>query len=238
MKVLIACEYSGRVRDAFLARGHEAISCDLLPTEVPGPHYQGDVTELLHMDAFVRHNDCVLTLQDAIMFKEIDGFPAYRVSEEGEIETCWQWGAFYAGMVAEKKWRQLPVKPNSKGYMPVNLRDVGGKGRRTHIHRLVAEVHVSPPPFENACVRHLDGNPLNNKAENLAWGTYLDNENDKLAHGTHRSRITNAKLTPGKMATAKKMRTEGATINAIAKTVGVSRPTISRLLSGATWRKP
>lgn len=46
-RILVACEYSGRVRDAFLARGHEAISCDLLPTDTPGPHYQGDVRDLL-----------------------------------------------------------------------------------------------------------------------------------------------------------------------------------------------
>ena len=50
MKVLVACEYSGRVRDAFAARGHYALSCDLLPTESPGNHYQGDVTALLHSD--------------------------------------------------------------------------------------------------------------------------------------------------------------------------------------------
>lgn len=50
MKVLVACEYSGRVRDAFAARGHYALSCDLLPTESPGNHYQGDVTALLHKD--------------------------------------------------------------------------------------------------------------------------------------------------------------------------------------------
>lgn len=40
MKVLVACEYSGRVRDAFLAMGHDAISCDLLPTDSQGPHYR------------------------------------------------------------------------------------------------------------------------------------------------------------------------------------------------------
>ena len=50
MKVLVACEFSGRVRDAFIAKGHDAISCDLLPTEKPGPHYQGDVL------AFIKHN--------------------------------------------------------------------------------------------------------------------------------------------------------------------------------------
>lgn len=47
MRVLIACEYSGRVRDAFLALRHDALSCDLLPTDSYGPHYQGDVTHLL-----------------------------------------------------------------------------------------------------------------------------------------------------------------------------------------------
>jgi hypothetical protein len=45
MRVLVACEFSGRVRDAFLANGHDAISCDLIPTEVPGPHYLGDLLD-------------------------------------------------------------------------------------------------------------------------------------------------------------------------------------------------
>ena len=49
MKILVACEYSGRVRDAFLARGHTAVSCDLAPTEVPGPHIQGDVLPVLNI---------------------------------------------------------------------------------------------------------------------------------------------------------------------------------------------
>ena len=60
MKVLVACEYSGAVRDAFIAAGHEAISCDLLPTEQPGPHYQGDVTNILNegWDLMVAHPPC------------------------------------------------------------------------------------------------------------------------------------------------------------------------------------
>lgn len=47
MRILVACEFSGVVRDAFRARGHDAWSCDLLPSERPGPHYQGDVVDLL-----------------------------------------------------------------------------------------------------------------------------------------------------------------------------------------------
>lgn len=50
MKVLVACEYSGTVRDAFIARGHDAMSCDLLPTDSPGPHYQGDIFDIIDKD--------------------------------------------------------------------------------------------------------------------------------------------------------------------------------------------
>ncbi len=60
MKVLVACEYSGRVRDAFLALGHDAMSCDLLPTDAPGPHYQGDVQDVLgqRWDLMIAHPPC------------------------------------------------------------------------------------------------------------------------------------------------------------------------------------
>ena len=60
MRVLVACEYSGTVRDAFRARGHDAMSCDLLPTDVPGPHYQGDVRDVLGegWDLMVAHPPC------------------------------------------------------------------------------------------------------------------------------------------------------------------------------------
>ena len=60
MRVLVACEFSGTVRDAFIARGHEAVSCDLLPTERPGPHIQGDVLEVLGdgWDLMVAHPPC------------------------------------------------------------------------------------------------------------------------------------------------------------------------------------
>lgn len=60
LRVLIACEYSGRVRDAFIAFGHDALSCDLLPTEQPGPHHQGDVRDLLGdgWDLLIAHPPC------------------------------------------------------------------------------------------------------------------------------------------------------------------------------------
>jgi site-specific DNA-cytosine methylase len=80
MKVLIACEYSGAVRDAFLRRGHDAMSCDLLPTEVPGPHYQGDVTDILGggWDLMIAHPPCThLAVSGARWFKD-------KVAEQAE----------------------------------------------------------------------------------------------------------------------------------------------------------
>jgi len=63
MKVLVACEFSGVVREAFAARGHDALSCDLLPTEIPGNHYQGDVFDLINdpayqFDLMIAHPPC------------------------------------------------------------------------------------------------------------------------------------------------------------------------------------
>jgi hypothetical protein len=60
MRVRVACEYSGTVRDAFIRAGHDAMSCDLLPTDVPGPHYQGNVLDVINdgWDLMVAHPPC------------------------------------------------------------------------------------------------------------------------------------------------------------------------------------
>lgn len=73
VKVLIACEYSGVVRDAFIAAGHDAMSCDLLPTEQPGPHYQGDVMDIVNdgWDLMIAHPPCThLAVSGARWFKD------------------------------------------------------------------------------------------------------------------------------------------------------------------------
>ncbi len=87
MRVLIACEYSGRVRDAFLALGHDAMSCDMLPTEVPGPHYQGDVRDVIDsvrltggmgFDLMIAHPPCThLAVSGSRWFKD-------KVKEQAE----------------------------------------------------------------------------------------------------------------------------------------------------------
>lgn len=78
MRVLVACEYSGTVRDAFIAKGHDAMSCDLLPTDAPGPHYQGDVFDVIDAgwDLMIAHPPCThLAVSGARHFadKRMDG---------------------------------------------------------------------------------------------------------------------------------------------------------------------
>lgn len=85
MKVLIACEYSGAVRDAFIRGGHEAMSCDLLPTDAPGPHYTGDVRDVLDYgwDLMIAHPPCThLSVSGSRHFgpKRMDGRQQAAVS--------------------------------------------------------------------------------------------------------------------------------------------------------------
>ena len=72
MRVLVACEFSGIVRDAFITNGHDSMSCDLLPSEAPGPHHMGDVREIIsdNWDLMIAHPPCThLAVSGARWFK-------------------------------------------------------------------------------------------------------------------------------------------------------------------------
>ncbi len=101
MKILIGCEYSGTVRDAFIALGHDAMSCDLLPTDKPGPHFQGDIFEKLkeRWDLIIMHPPCTaLAVSGNAWYGE--GMPKYEerlsaVEWTRELwrackEACWK----------------------------------------------------------------------------------------------------------------------------------------------------
>lgn len=84
MRVLVGCEYSGTVRDAFIKLGHDAMSCDLLPTDTPGPHYQGDVRDVIGdgWDIGIFHPPCThLSVSGARHFaaKRADGRQAQAI---------------------------------------------------------------------------------------------------------------------------------------------------------------
>jgi len=98
MKVLVACEFSGKVRDSFIKKGHEALSCDLLPSESNlGEHYQGDVRDILNdgWDLMIAHPPCThLSASGARWFSEglksrqlqIDALEFVKVLMDAPIE--------------------------------------------------------------------------------------------------------------------------------------------------------
>lgn len=109
LRVLVAREYSGVVRDAFTARGHYAMSCDLLPTDAPGPHYQGDVRDIMNdgWDLMIAHPPCTyLTnsgvrwlysedkrwqhlIDGAAFFRDLLHAPIPRVAVENPVMHGW-----------------------------------------------------------------------------------------------------------------------------------------------------
>lgn len=74
MRVLVACEYSGTVRDAFATAGHDAWSCDVLPTDAPGKHHQGDVTDILAdgWDLLIGHPPCTYMTNSGVAWLHKD----------------------------------------------------------------------------------------------------------------------------------------------------------------------
>lgn len=152
---MVACEYSGRVRDAFIAAGHDAMSCDLLPTESSGPHYQGDVRDVLNSewDLMVAHPPCThLAVSGARWFKDkqaeqaealefvrlLMNAPVHRIAIENPVSIIssrirrpeqiiqpWQFGH------GETKTTCLWLK-NLPPLMPTNIVD----GREARIHKM------------------------------------------------------------------------------------------------------
>jgi hypothetical protein len=92
MRVLVACEYSGRVRDAFIAKGHDAISCDLLPTDQPGPHYQGDIFDILNdgFDLMVAHPPCTYLANSGVR---------WLYEQEGRWELMQEGAKFFSELL-------------------------------------------------------------------------------------------------------------------------------------------
>lgn len=90
MRVLVACEFSGTVRDAFRALGHDAISCDLLPTERPGPHHVGDCRDLLTdgWDLMVAHPPCTYLTKSGVRWLHTQPGRWALMQEGAEFFRC------------------------------------------------------------------------------------------------------------------------------------------------------
>jgi ribosome-binding protein aMBF1 (putative translation factor) len=171
----------------------------------------------------------------------VAGFPAYRVSSLGRIQSCWRKGTFGRSELSDD-WSDLhpDITHGGKGYYRVQLRK-DGKTTKRHVHILILEAFVGSCPSGYQC-RHLDGNPLNNRLDNICWGSPSENNRDKKRQGRPNGGFERgeghkmAKLTEDQVIEIRRLRFEGMTHKALAARFRVSKTLIHHIVNGHYWK--
>lgn len=176
------------------------------------------------------------TIAPEVEYRDVPGFPGYRVGDDGTVWSCWVVSCKpYMG----SKWKVLNPGVNGKyGHKFVNLRREK-KSHKRYLHRLVLEVFVGPCPEGMEGCHAPDRNPANNRLENLRWGTSLDNAEDMMNDGTSTKGMRNghAVLTDEYVMEARGLYATGNWTQAkLAERYGVTRTTIAPCLRGETWK--
>lgn len=158
------------------------------------------------------------------VFREIQGFPKYRISNLGRIIST-----------VRGKDKIMKLGMRTTGYHKIEL--VGNSGRKTlSVHRLVAVAFI-PNPKNHPCINHKDGTKTNNQVDNLEWCTYSHNTNHAFDVGLRvPAKINgNAKLTISQVQEIRKLHGKEKGIE-LAKRFNVSAETISNIQHRKTWK--
>ncbi|MFY3311567.1 MULTISPECIES: NUMOD4 motif-containing HNH endonuclease [Achromobacter] len=152
----------------------------------------------------------------------------YEVSDLGRVRSLSEYRTTSGGVL--KPWVQ------NRGYQYVSLRSPGGVKKTFAVHRLVLEAFVGPCPNGCQCA-HGDGDPTNNRVENLRWASAAENIADRTAHGrTYRGEgNASAKLDRFTVKTIKQLANAGISAYAVARLACVHPDTIERIWRGETW---
>jgi hypothetical protein len=156
----------------------------------------------------------------------------YEVSNLGSVRSVARWVSCRDGRRLIEGRILKPAK--SLGcYWRVVLCS-GETQKSEHIHRLVAKAFVLG---SGPLVRHLDGDGFNNRAENLAWGSFVDNESDKRRHGrTPRGEAhPNSKMTDGVVRQIRELHERGFSQLKIASSLGLNRGVVGVVVRGEGW---
>jgi|SRR5262245_4863085 len=175
-----------------------------------------------------------------VEYRDIPGFPGYRVGSDGSVWSCIGKGCSSTSILVGKEWKKLKLvawrrKKTNLTYYYVTL-CCDGKQVGKRVNRLVLEAFVSSPPPGMRCC-HINGISTDNRIENLYWGTGKDNENDKRRHGMLRlgSCHQNSRLTEENVREIRKLRKEGMSWNSLAARFGVAARTVRSVVSGKSW---
>jgi hypothetical protein len=121
--------------------------------------------------------------QSTVTFRDVPGFPGYRVGDDGSVWYCWI--TCRQGRRMTSCWKPMKLAVHARGYLTVNLTPPsGGKYQTFRVHRLVLEAFVGPCPEDMEC-RHLNGVRRDCRLVNLAWGTRAENIDDKRRHANY-----------------------------------------------------
>ena len=182
---------------------------------------------------------CITAEVPKEIWREIPGYPAYEVSDQGRVRRRCSENRWAAGHV---------LRPASmpSGHRYVLLTDSSGSTRKQFVHRLVAQTFIGPAPFAGAMVLHHDDIPFNNTPANLYWGTYAENVADARLNRRPRDRQRNRGAQPGEdnssavlsedqVRRIKGMLGLGLCGACIARLHGVHKETIYAIAKGRTW---
>jgi hypothetical protein len=170
-------------------------------------------------------------------FREIPGFPGYRINQRGDLESCRGIGGKDKGKLTGV-WRPSKSYMDSSGYRCLTLRS---NGRYVHLrlHRAILMAFVGPPPNPQYQGRHLNDDRTNNTLGNLAWGTAKDNAEDKIRNGRNNNGEKNggAKLTEANVIEIFTLKASGLKAREIATRFGIHWVHVYRILRGEKWKK-
>jgi hypothetical protein len=165
--------------------------------------------------------------------RDIPGFLGYAITKDGRV-----WSKPRKGRRGGIWLTPFPIR---SGHLKVGLRKDGDRHWRC-IHRLVLETYVGPCPDNMEC-RHLNGNPKDNRADNLTWGTQAENSKDAVRHGTHPGFLNRGEACGSHKLTEEQVRqivdmygTGLFTQREIGKQFGVHPSEISLIVNRKTWR--
>ena len=150
--------------------------------------------------------------------RECIGFPGYFVTDDGRVFSSFRTG--------NADLRELRQETTRLGYKRANI---GGRGKRAYIHRLVLEAFVGHPPSPSHQCMHLNGIRDDNRVENLAWGTASENQIGTLSDNL------NVKLTKADVVEIRELLQQGISVGKIAQDFGVSSGNISAIKSRRSW---
>jgi hypothetical protein len=171
-----------------------------------------------------------------IQWRPIPDFPAYRVTEEGRLLTCWGRGGSRRRLTDQ--WREVVGDTCHAGHRKVTLYAGDGRRRRVMLAALVLEAFIGPAPPGKPWSLHGDGNPANNRLDNLRWGTPADNGGDMVRHGNSRrgERSPQARLTTEEVRRIKQRHSAGESQSALAREHELSVTAIHYIVHGRNWR--